>query len=944
MTGDFSKWYFDRKNNFNGVLHQQGRVLLDSDWNDQTRIINDWQNQAGRDIIGPGVAAIPASDPDALEVKHAHVRRISDVVIISVIPGRGWVDGLAVCLECDKSKRVKFAATYIQDIDVSTIHNGIRDAVILEVWQEAVNGFQMPDKLIEPALGGPDTTERVHTGMALRLLRLEEGDTCENIREELKDDFSQKGKLKVTLQPPTEPDDVCPEVEGGGYTGFEHNLYRIEIAEVNDRIPTSFKWSQFNGGLVGLGTFDSTNNKVIITANLQAIMTSGLSEFYLEALDKDPDRDHWKVIYGINVTLNKNNELDLDPSSIFGFIPKSKDPVFFRLWNEIRKIGEFQIESGSEVEPHELYDGIRLEFDDPDRTDYKPGDYWTFPVRAGGIKNHKVLIYPQPPEGIHYHRVPLAILNWKQRNFKQVEITDCRQLFPPLNNITASDVHFDNERCQLPNAKTVQDALDNLCKWHWGGCTLVVTPGTGWEKIFDRIGDGQHAKICFQVGEYLLQRPLTLKNKGNIMISGCGAGTRIIAHGAETVFKFEDCKSVVVQDLYAESGVTGSGRGSELMHLNGTLNFCACPKVTVESVELKCAAGMERAASCINVHDDTVGYESEVPAKPVGPVRIHGCDLHVGHWQIGILLINVKRAYVEDNLIMVAKKPGSFSLPVMLQNKRYRSQVRRLMIYDPKLGKTENNEEEDVYISEGKGCVWFKTDTSLVDAWGEWIKQNPPKGVQSDRDLLSYLKKTANQVLINRGILDTGNLRFNLFKDWYEKIKGNNPAVGSQGIVVGGKIATGINILNNKIHGVLQGIHIGVSHHGAASEVYDMSGTVQIRGNNIQVSLPPSAQECHGIFIGNCDSLIIENNYATIWRFLSTSKIPIDGIRVYGHLGKMMIIRQNHLVGTTVGIKIKSLDNENGRPEWIVTDNVAPGASSAVEAPSEVRGILYNFK
>ena len=59
MTGDFSKWYFDRKNNFNGVLHQQGRVLLDSDWNDQTRIINNWQNQAGRDIIGPGVAAIP---------------------------------------------------------------------------------------------------------------------------------------------------------------------------------------------------------------------------------------------------------------------------------------------------------------------------------------------------------------------------------------------------------------------------------------------------------------------------------------------------------------------------------------------------------------------------------------------------------------------------------------------------------------------------------------------------------------------------------------------------------------------------------------------------------------------------------------------------------------------------------------------------------------------
>lgn len=931
MKGDFSKWYCDRKNNFNGVLHQQGRVLLDSDWNDQTRIINDWQNQAGRDIIGPGVAAIPASKPDAFKVTNASGSGHN--VSISVNSGRGWVDGLAVCLASD----IREQATYLQHTDdLPEIGEDIRDAVILEVWQEEVNGFQLSDMLIEPALGGPDTTERVHTGMAFRLLRLEEGDTCDNIRDTLKDDFSLKGKLKVTLQPTTESDGVCPEVEGGGYNGFEHNLYRIEIAEVDDDTPM-FKWSQFNGGLVGLGRFD--DGKVVITANLQAIITSGLSEFYLEALDNDPNSDHWEVIYGANVTLNENNELDLN-SRLFGSI--SENPVFFRLWNGIRRIGEFPIES----EPRELHDGIRLEFDDPDEeTNYKPGDYWTFPVRAGGLQNNKVLINNQPPEGIHYHRVPLAILNWRVPNhIDSNRIDDCRQLFPSLNDITASDVRFDNERCQLPDAGTVQDALDSLCKWHWGGCTLVVTPGTGWESIFDRIVEGQHAKICFQVGEYLLEQPLTLKNKGNIMISGCGAGTRIIARGAETVFRFEGCKSVVIQDLYAESGVTGSGRGSELMHLNGTLTFCACPKVTVESVELKCAAGMERAASCINVHD-TVEYEPAVPAKPVGPVRIRGCDLHVGHWQIGILLINVKRAYVEDNLIMVAKKPGRFSLPVMLQNKKYRSQVRRLMIYDPKLGKTEDDGDlnEDVVISVRKGSVWFKTDTSLVKVWKKWIKQNEPKGVQNDRDLLSYLKKIANQVLINRGILGTGNQRFDLFENWYKKIEGENPAVGSQGIVVGGKIATGINILNNKIQGVLQGIHIGVSHHSTALEEYDMSGTVQIRGNNIQVSLPSSAQECHGIFIGNCDSLIIDNNYAILKRFFGTSMIPIDGIRVHGYLGKMMTIRQNHVVDTTVGIRIELLGTMPNRPQWIVTDNVASGAIDVVLAPEIVRGKNDNF-
>ena len=31
MKGDFSKWAFEPTDNYSGVLHQQGRVLLDAD-------------------------------------------------------------------------------------------------------------------------------------------------------------------------------------------------------------------------------------------------------------------------------------------------------------------------------------------------------------------------------------------------------------------------------------------------------------------------------------------------------------------------------------------------------------------------------------------------------------------------------------------------------------------------------------------------------------------------------------------------------------------------------------------------------------------------------------------------------------------------------------------------------------------------------------------------
>ena len=59
MKGDFSKLDAIISKNLNGVLHQQGRVLLDNDWNDHTRLVGEWQDTAARHVIGGRVAAVP---------------------------------------------------------------------------------------------------------------------------------------------------------------------------------------------------------------------------------------------------------------------------------------------------------------------------------------------------------------------------------------------------------------------------------------------------------------------------------------------------------------------------------------------------------------------------------------------------------------------------------------------------------------------------------------------------------------------------------------------------------------------------------------------------------------------------------------------------------------------------------------------------------------------
>jgi hypothetical protein len=544
MRGDFSSWRDEHKQNFVGVLHQQGRVLLDADWNAQTELANDWQDTAGMDIIGAGVAAIPSDQANGFQITGAEVKT-SDRVELTVTPGRVWADGLLYRLD-GPDTGVKRTALYlappIQDPTAGfpTIASTpvTRDAVILEVWREELSAFQLPELLFEPALGDPDTTERILTSAAFRLFRLEADDTCDSIIDRLKDSFDDKGKLTVTLQPvvPSGTPD-CPLVAGGGYTGFEHNLYRIEIANVDINTPM-FKWSQYNGGIVGRGKFDSAVNPktVAIHANLQAIINSGLTSCYLEALEFDPsplgNLGRWRVSYGAKATVGSDGVITLNNAPAFGDVPTSSDDVFFRLWNGIELISDF---SGGLVA---LQDGILLDFDAVAPGKYTPRDYWTFSVRAGEIKNNPPLIANQPPQGIHYHRVPLVELTWNSNPIASVDIEDCRRVFQPLTKVATCCTYRVGDGVHSHGDFTkIQEAINHL-------------PANGGE-------------ICVLPGNY--EENVWINAKRNITIKGCGTRSRVVSSQrgdllhAAPVIQVIGSQNIKIQSLLLEADDTGVG-------------------------------------------------------------------------------------------------------------------------------------------------------------------------------------------------------------------------------------------------------------------------------------------------------------------------------------------------------------------------------------------------
>lgn len=509
--------------NINGVLHQQGRVTLDADLTEGELLELAWNGQAGRDIIGAGVCAVPATEPEGFRVEGAAV--VDGAIEVKLRPGRAWVDGILTRLAGTAEaplELVSRTATYIGSNTVEQIGDDTRDAVILEVSQEAVHGFQYPERLLEPALGGPDTSERAFVNFRLRMLRLADGEDCTTIVGKLRDDPASKGHLSVTLTPEVAIAGDCPVVGGGGYSGFEHCLYRIEIAEGST---PRFKWSQWNGGLVGRGRFDASTNpdRVYLDAGRAAIVNSGLTEFYLEALQYDAAQGAWAVVYGSRATLNTDHDLELTAPATFGSLPSSGDSVFIRLWNGLADISAF----ANLANPVELNDGIHLAFDAATATNYRPGDYWTFSVRAGGISNPQVLIDHAPPSGIVYHRVALAEINWTARRNTEISgvIEDCRRRFRPLvNQKVCCTWLVGNGITSFGDFNSLEEAAEHL-------------PAAGGE-------------LCLLPGVH--RANLHLQRRRNVKIHGCRWRTLVLPRTeqrGEPILRFSDCVGIEVTEL-----------------------------------------------------------------------------------------------------------------------------------------------------------------------------------------------------------------------------------------------------------------------------------------------------------------------------------------------------------------------------------------------------------
>jgi hypothetical protein len=927
MTGDFSRNTFDPKKGYTRVLIQQGRVAVDADPNEQSAIYEHRIETEAQDVIGQ--SGFPKTGGGFIVKPDTTLG--SDLTISA---GRFYVEGLLCVLESSTTiTKQPFHLT----APLPTASG--RYLAYLDAWQRHITAIEDPS-IREVALGGPDTATRSQTVWQVKLLSVANGAMCGSLGAA----WTQKtarttATLKAQVNPAPPSAGLCDIPPGANFQGQENQLYRVEVHQGGEAGKATFKWSRDNGSIVtGVTSINVENDKQVEVQDLGRDSLHGFGKGDLVEVTDDvtdlglPDNAPPKLTT-IDDLKAQHVTLKDAPTGIV-----VANHAKMRRWD-----GTGTITVSSDPKKWiALENGVEIQFQG---TDFRSGDYWLIPARtATGKVEWKTdsagKPLPQPPEGVRHHFAPLALLDWDgtQSRFTPVPGSeDCRLPFPPLTNITAEDVYFTNTEtaCNavFSGVKTVQDALEALCKVHRGACTYIAAPGDDLQALFESIGDGKDAAVCFTAGVFEIFKPIIIKKKGHLKISGAGWATHLKADKAEAALVFENCSSVTVRDLSAETGITSSIKTENA--LNGTLSFVDCLEVLVEAVRLKCGAGGQRSATCLVVRNRPP--DPTQPSRPFHSARILHNTLLVGQFQTGLLLVNVHRSEVEDNRIQPASDTAA-AVTTLLSDNVFRGQARRILVGRAVVESGMAAVGRNMELRVGNHLIRFRTPNSLRQGWAELLRNNPARRADTPEQALRHLQRLATQILTDAAFRG----RASLFNTWFNSFIQGDYRAGAQGIVIAGIAGEEMRVLNNSIERMNQGIHIGFSQKEQLTpgrETRKHGGSLTISGNRIGFVLPISRQPAatHGIFVGNCDSILVSNN--RVQRLGApdgkTEKVP--AIYLHGAFGRRLLVTQNHIDGCTPGINlVPDSQSLGGGHLWLAAENFAQQAALAVDAPSSV--------
>ncbi|PZU47963.1 MAG: hypothetical protein DI568_08335 [Sphingomonas sp.] len=436
MKGDFSRDSFDPHMAYQRILHQQGRLTLDAEFNEQTAVLLHLLRTTTCDLIGPYGGPV---DDAGFEI------RLTQDGTLVIGAGRYYVGGLLV--QNDQPAPYQVQPFYRPMPDDGPLASG-GDApsrvtlLYLEVFERVVTSLIDP-AIADPALDGIETALRGQVVWQVRAI--ETAFVMDEVLED-PDAASQQAMVILTalddrpsaMAARAAPSDGFGDGITAGYTGMENGLFRIEVHRGGVAGEAQFKWSRTNAGVVAPWLGLDGDHLVIADAG----RLEGRRVIELTTADRELDGREGELIEIAPAGQNRFTVAAGDISAVRALWDSGLDRPFARSWDRVSAgrgdaPGLTDIEEGT---PDrwlwlDLADGIQIAFS-PGGV-YRVGDYWQIPVRAGtgailwpGVIGAQGRWIPDArvPAGVRRWRAPLALHGLSAG---QPILQDCRRLFPP---------------------------------------------------------------------------------------------------------------------------------------------------------------------------------------------------------------------------------------------------------------------------------------------------------------------------------------------------------------------------------------------------------------------------------------------------------------------------------------------------------------------------------
>ena len=580
MPSDRSRRTDGLRDGYTGVVAQQGRVTVDRDFNDEHGFVAGRIEAEACDVIGPCgtpdngfTISIAQTSPPGLPLwsppppfspptPHAFDFLIS--------PGTMYVGGQRAVFEVRPAGHPVTYSYYDQPDWIPPSIIGFTDEILRDRGRELVFLFLAEQEigaiedsdLLDVALGGPDTTQRVRLLRRVRREPVQASDCLTAWDEVVARWRAQDGlvvdprtmqlrpevRLRVGFGNAGGTPDPCDPIAQNGYLGAENQTIRVQISDAgNTGSPgglAKLLWGYDNASFLYRATPLAANPAILTIAPsppdafhipqtgqaVEILRTAAVLGAEPDTTDPTGQRSTIRCVAQPNGIVRRLTQPygPVSPGDPVSYIaldePLPDDyltdatPLFLRVWqSEI----EFDPAGDTVLLTDDVTGastGVEVTISTPKGEVLTLGAYWLLALRPStpqAVYPERLLTAPQPPDGPRLWACALAVIDWTNR--ENPTVTDCRNQF---------------------------DNLVGLSRRRAGCCTIAMSPadlvnGIGLQAAIDHAARLQPgATVCLAPGSYALPAPLRLTSahKG-LTIKSCGGAVVLTAvPGSQAAF------------------------------------------------------------------------------------------------------------------------------------------------------------------------------------------------------------------------------------------------------------------------------------------------------------------------------------------------------------------------------------------------------------------------